>query len=306
MGLFDDLQGTAAGRASGGADREKSGNKLQVIPGGVSSGRGSGGSVKGSTGRATKTGRGKTGKQAATKTGKQAGPGAGVVGRGSVPVVRGAVVSDAGESGAGDVVTASGVDASLLPGSVSDVGRLLPAWVAIWCERVAVDDLRKISPLVFGSLCIEVGEKYIRPSKILKDTEYRKAGKPGAVGAPCNAYKPEAVIALYDDFRRLCSDCDKIPFYSDFADFCGVSRSYIMGYGEKLTSVGLAIGKKAKAEELEAVRRSSSRDPVGRLAILNNEYWAGSNGGGDSVQVQAVDSIPAAASFGLLPGGKLE
>ena len=299
MGLFDDLQGTAAGRVDG----KK--NKLQVIDGGAVDDRGPGGSVKGSDGRkkqaATKTGK----KTNTTKSGKQAGPGAGVVGRGSVPVVRGAVVSDAGESGAVDVVMASGVDAALLPGSVSDVGRLLPLWVAAWCDSQAVDDIRKISPLVFGGLCQTIGKAYIKPSRILKDTSPHGVGYGGA-GVPCNAYDPQSVLAMYEVFSGLCASCDKVPFASDFARFCGVSVAYIREYEQNLTSLGFDIRKKTLAGEMDAIRRAASRDPVGRLAILNNEFWNGAGGSGDSVQAQAVDSIPAAASFGLLPGDKLE
>ena len=201
-----------------------------------------------------------------------------------------------------DVVTASGVPASLLPVSVDDVPRLLPSWVAEWCASNDIKDLRKASPLVFGALCADIG-KYIKASKILKDQTRAAAG--ACVGSTCNRYKPEAVAALLDVFRVFCASADKIPFSSVFADFCGVSLSYVREYARGLTSSGLDLAQKTRDIELDALRRSASRDPVGRLAILNNELWNGGAGGAGASDPVAA-SLPESGAFGLIDCKKVD
>lgn len=199
-------------------------------------------------------------------------------------------------SGGGlSVVDSSGVPADLVPVSLLDVPALLPQWVAIWSDNNAVPDIRKASPLVFRSLCSYIGD-IIRDSRILKDNTPRLSAGRGGRGLPCNAYDPQAVMDLWGIFLRFCGDCDKIPFSSTFAAFSGVSLSYVREYGEYLTSIGLDIAKKTHAAEMDAIRQMASRETIGKVAILNNEYWGigRSDSSGGSV---TVDSIPAAGGF---------
>lgn len=203
---------------------------------------------------------------------------------------------------AGDVVTGGGLSADLLPVSVSDVSRLLPVWVGMWCDSNGVQDIRKISPLVFGAMCGDIG-RYIKQSGILKDTTRKAAG--ACVATTCGRYNPASVMALYDLFCGFCGACDKVPFQTVFARFCGVSLSYIREYTRELTSSGLDIAKKTHDIEMDCIRQKTSADSIGRLAILNNEYYSGGGsalGGADVV----ASSLPASGSFGLIECGKID
>lgn len=203
----------------------------------------------------------------------------------------------------GDILAAGGVPVDMLPASVDDVGRLLPAWVAEWIEHNNIKDIRKESPQVFRSLCLYIGRTYIKASGILKDTTRTAAG--ACVGSTCNRYDPAAVLALWDFYENMCAVCGQIPFQTDYAAFCGVSIFYIRDYVQRLTSSGVNLAQKTHDAEMDALRRTASRDPVGRLAILNNELW---NGGGvaSSDSGKVAESIPTAAAFGLIETAKIE
>jgi len=197
----------------------------------------------------------------------------------------------------GDVITAAGVSSELLPVSVEDIPRKLGAWVETWQAAQAVPDIRKASPLLFNSLCTYIGQSYIKPSRILKDTKRTAAG--ACVASTCNRYNPASVAAAFDIFAAFCSMCDKIPFQNDFAAFCGVSVMYIREYVQGLTSAGLNLAKKTRETELQAIRQAASRDPVGRLAILNNEYWCGGMITGQE-QAASGQALPTAGAFSLV------
>ena len=192
------------------------------------------------------------------------------------------------------VVDSSGVALEDLPVSVPDVENKIDSWIAAWCDRFAVSDIRKASAQVFRALCMDIGRNYIKPSGILKDNSRTAAG--ACVASTCGKYNPAAVVALYDVFGVFCSRCDKIPFGSDFACFSGVSLSYIREYTQGLTASGLDIAKRTHDAEIDAIRRRTSYFPVGGLAILNNELYGGGMIGGGSASV-TVDSIPTAGGF---------
>ena len=200
------------------------------------------------------------------------------------------------------VLSASGTPADMLPSCLDDVPRLLPLWVARWCEENNVDDLRKVSPLVFGSLCQYIGG-YIKESRILKDKTRSAVG--ACVASTCNRYDARAVAGLLDLFVNFCGACDKVPFASCFASFCGVSVMYIREYVQGLTSAGLNLAQKTHDLEMDSIRRKTSADPVGRLAILNNEYYGGGGAVSRSSDPVAV-SLPASGSFGLIGCGSLD
>lgn len=201
-----------------------------------------------------------------------------------------------------DVVTGGGLSADLLPVSVSDVSRLLPVWVSMWCENNDISDIRKASPLIFRALCSYIGG-YIKQSRILRDTTRKAAG--ACVGSTCNRYDVQAVAAVYDIFCGFCNVCDKIPFQTTFAAFCGVSIMYVREYVQGLTSSGLNIAKKTHDNEMDAIRQKTSADSIGRLAILNNEYYSGGGGAYGGSDVVAA-SLPASNSFGLIECGKID
>lgn len=201
-----------------------------------------------------------------------------------------------------DIVTGGGLSADLLPVSVDDIPRLLPVWVGEWCANNNVQDVRKISPLVFRALCAYIGG-YIKQSHILKDDRLRVGA--GAGRSACNAYDAARVAGLLSCFTSFCDSCDKVPFASSFAAFCGVSLSYVREYGDKLTSIGLDIRKKTHDAEMDAIRQKTSADSIGRLAILNNEYYGG--GGSPASGADMVTaSLPASGSFGLIECGKID
>lgn len=205
-------------------------------------------------------------------------------------------------SSAGEVVTGGGLSADLLPVSVDDIPRLLPVWVGEWCANNDIQDVRKMSPLVFRALCAYIGN-YIKESRILKDDRLRVGAGMGR--STCNAYDPARVAGLFSCFTSFCDACDKVPFSSSFAAFCGVSLSYVREYGDKLTSVGLDIRKKTHDAEMDSIRQKTSADPVGRLAILNNEYYTNSGAVASDTSGGSA-SLPASGAFGLIECRKLD
>lgn len=209
---------------------------------------------------------------------------------------------DGKPSGGVSVVDSSGVPADMIPATLSDVSALLPAWVSVWCEQNMVQDIRKASAQVFRALCMDIGRLYVKPSGVLKDDRREVAG---AMTSTCNRYDPASVMALYDVFVAFCARCDKIPFGSDFACFCGVSVAYIKEYNDLLTSKGLQIAQKTHAGEIDAIRRRTSYFPVGGLAILNNELYGGGMISGGSASV-TVDSIPAVGGFKAIETNKID
>ena len=202
-----------------------------------------------------------------------------------------------------DIITAQGVPAVDLPACVDDVRQMVGGWVCAWCADHDVRDLRKASPLVFRSMCSDIGRLYIKPSRILKTKDRRQAG--ACVASGCNAFDPAQVLLLYDVFYDLCGLYAMIPTQVSFAAFAGVSVSYIRQYTQELTAAGLDIAKKTSRAELEAIRAASLGDPVGRLAVLNNEYWIGAGSAQDSGQ-GSPQALPGGASFGLIDRPKID
>ena len=203
-----------------------------------------------------------------------------------------------------DIITASGASGELMPASIEKVPELLPEWVIEYCDRNNIQDIRKTTPQVFHGLCLYIGGNYIKPSRILKD-KTRKAG--GACAATtCNRYDPQAVLYMFDIFERLCADCGKIPFQTDYAAFCGVSIMYVREYVQDLTSSGINLAKKTHDAEIDAIRRESSKNPVGQIAILNNELW---NTGGQAASGeigQTGQALPDKSVYSLIETAKIE
>lgn len=204
------------------------------------------------------------------------------------------------DSTTADIVTADGGRADSLPRSVEDVYRDCGAWCQTWSEAHSVPDMRKASPLVFRAMCTDIGRAYIKPSRILKDqTKRERAGNHGNGGA-CNAYDPQKVLQMWDAFQWLCGQYDKIPFQTTFAAFCGVSLAYIREYAEELTSVGLDIAKRTHTAEMDAIRQRTSGDTIGRIAILNNEYYGNGAAFRGAEEQTAGNALPSSEAFGLI------
>jgi len=211
------------------------------------------------------------------------------------------------ESGIGsaraDVVTADGTDAASLPRSVDDVAEAVPVWLSTWCNAHDVPDMRKASPMLFRAFCMDVGRMYVKPSRIIWADVQRRGGKGGH--GVSGAYDPAKVLALWEVFLRVCAECDKTPFQTAFASFCGVSVAYVREYVQELTSAGFNLAQKTHDAEMDALRQQSSRDPVGRLAILNNEYW-GNQAGQGTADTGHAQALPSVESFGLIENTRIE
>lgn len=203
-----------------------------------------------------------------------------------------------------EVLTAAGVPAEYFPVSVDDISRLLPLWVDEWTRRENVPDIRQVkTPLLFAALCTYIGKTYIKPSRILKDDKNKRAAG-ACVASTCNRYDPVSVAAAYDIFVEFCNVCGQVPFQRHFALFCGISIMYVREYIQELTSAGINLAKKTRDIELESIRETVSRDPVGRLAILNNEYY---NHGVSGVAESASEAaLPVVNSFALIDGARLD
>ena len=203
-----------------------------------------------------------------------------------------------------EIMTESGADAALIPHSIEDVESLLPVWVSDWCASNDVQDMRKASPLIYKAMCIYIGKTYIKPSRIIWADIQPSGGRHG--NGVAGAYDPAKVLRLWDTFQMLCASCDKVPFQTSFAAFCGASLAYVREYVENLTSSGLNIAQKTRTAELDAIRQRVTADPVGRLAILNNELYAQNGGQADQTHVRTVEAIPRANGFSLIGTQKLD
>lgn len=197
------------------------------------------------------------------------------------------------------------VHVSDCPLTIDEVKNNVLQWLGEWCAARGVDDIKKVSPLVFRDCCRYIGMKYIKPSKMLRSKEIIKGAGRGGVGSSCGAYNPAMISALYDVFIMVCDICDKIPFKTSFAAFAGVSMDYLIDHDERLTSFGFGLAKKARNYEFDAIRQKTSADSIGRLAILNNEYYSGGGGASGGSDVVAA-SLPASGSFGLIECGKID
>lgn len=175
------------------------------------------------------------------------------------------------------------------PESIDQVRELLPRWAAAWCERQGVESLRGCSPLIYDAFCKDVGRVLIKPSKLMHRRE---------IGEP---YSPEAVAQLYEIFVHFCGLCDQIPFQSSFASFAGV-KACEASLDASITALRRFAGKSSRIE-LDAVRKRTSCDPVGRIAILNNEHWGGLAAAPDS---EVVEALPAASAFALIERKELD
>ena len=196
----------------------------------------------------------------------------------------------------GDVVTTSGGSAvSDSPLTMDEITKRVPTWLAEWQDLRGIDDIKKVPPLIFRDGCRYIGEKYIKPSRVLKDTRTRicAGGRPNT----CNAYNPASVAALYEVFKAVCDMCNKTPYESTFSAFSGVSMDWLGENNGLLTSVGFGLAKRIQRDKLDAIEQNASNDTVGRIAILNNEKWNNGGMASGSASVVVVDSIPTAAGF---------
>lgn len=100
-----------------------------------------------------------------------------------------------------------------------------------WCIDNAVSDLRKASALVWGAVCLYIGQ-YIKQNKILWNID-----KSNASGGVC-VYDAEKISDLVDIWAYLCKIYSKTPLVNDFKDFSGLSSGYFYNANghSKLTS----------------------------------------------------------------------
>ena len=174
-----------------------------------------------------------------------------------------------------------------------------------WCMDNDVNDLRKASALVWGAVCMIIGQ-YIKQNKILYDIE-----KTAARGGAC-CYDVEKVNDLIDIWVYCCKKYAKTPLINDFIDFSGVSKNWfygINGHNEQtLTSAGGRLAKKIYDIQAGAVASGivdGRENPTGKIyfskAVLG---WSEDGSRRQDLQNQneSINSFPDLA--GLLPQKK--
>lgn len=202
------------------------------------------------------------------------------------------------------------IDGEIMPadklGELPDnVSALVLDCIESYCEANHIDDMSKERQPRWAAACMVVGRSIFKNSKILHNIEREKTH--GGI-----IYDVGRVSELCDLWLILCNQYNKAPMIDDFADFAGVSDSWLYGIGsaEGLTPARSALLQKLKrAQErgLAGLIVDGRQNPTGALAALN--HWHGwtqtrevihTNGG----SVPVAPSLPVFdTSAGLLTDG---
>lgn len=156
-----------------------------------------------------------------------------------------------------------------------------------YCNTHDIQDTRKIHPLEWQAVCMQVGEN-IKKRKILEDD------KPHG-GRLYNGDKLTALLTLYG---YICAEHKQVAFSHNFPRFAGVSREFFHDYiGQGLTSSRINLTQKAyeiqKASLVGAVTGGGSAT-VGNIFL--SKALAGLQ---ETVTVQHVSAAAAPTTTAL-------
>lgn len=119
-----------------------------------------------------------------------------------------------------------------------------------------------------------------------------------------NSYDYDLLSYIYDIYKRLCMEYNKITMLSDFSILTGIDDDLITSWsngtsGNKLNTQGSRLHRKIMRDNETAVSTtmiSSGRNPVGYMAILNHYHgWnMPSTNNGDTEKRRTQEEIAAA------------
>ena len=114
----------------------------------------------------------------------------------------------------------------------------ITAQIEYYCQTHNIDDIKKIHPLEWQAVCMQVGAS-IKSRGILRDREREK--HTGGI-----FYDPKKMLAFLELYGYICGECKQVAFSHNFPRFAGVSREYFHDYMNKgLTSSGVGLAQKA-------------------------------------------------------------
>ena len=152
-------------------------------------------------------------------------------------------------------------DVELITEAVGDV-------VTDFMESHGIQEPRKISQSLFSAMCIDIGEKVFKRSRILRRDDHSHP----------TAYDREKLQQVLGIYRRVAQECDKVATKHAFCDFCGISNWYLYNTRlSQLTPQDMQLVEKL-FDMTDTAYKSSLLDknmntPLGVMASVNNDIY---------------------------------
>ena len=168
----------------------------------------------------------------------------------------------------GEIVPA---DFGSLPDGITDN---IYSAIDAFCNKHGFDNMEKCRQPSWGACCMFIGQTVFKPNrKLLAGATPKNGGF---------RYDFNKISAVADIWIYLCGAYGKAPFINDFANFCGIDKTFLYGVGghygdgEPLTASRVQLLQKLKdAQEtgLAGLVADGRQNPTGALACLN--HWHG-------------------------------
>lgn len=166
----------------------------------------------------------------------------------------------------------------------------ITAQIEYYCQTHNIDDIKKIHPLEWQAVCMQVGAS-IKSRGILRDREREK--HTGGI-----FYDPRKMVAFLELYGYICGECKQVAFSHNFPRFAGVSREYFHDYMNKgLTSSGAGLAQ--KAHELQKASLVGAVTGGGSATVGNIFLSKALAGLQETVTVQHVSAAAAPVSNAL-------
>ena len=166
----------------------------------------------------------------------------------------------------------------------------ITAQIEYYCQTHNIDDIKKIHPLEWQAVCMQVGAS-IKSRGILRDREREK--HTGGI-----YYDPKKMLAFLELYGYICGECKQVAFSHNFPRFAGVSREYFHDYMNKgLTSSGVGLAQ--KAHELQKASLVGAVTGGGSATVGNIFLSKALAGLQETVTVQHVSAAAAPVSNAL-------
>ena len=166
------------------------------------------------------------------------------------------------------VLDASEVD-EIKPGTGADYEKIYSLLVDVANNYILSNnwDAEKITPLQWGSVCLQVGI-FARSRSFFRGSEDIK----NFYGNKDKSINAESVAGAVGPWLSLCFKYNKPPLICDFCYFCGISQEWLFS-GVTPESVQLAKSLKAiQADGLRARALSSKESPIGAIFLLKADH----------------------------------
>lgn len=166
----------------------------------------------------------------------------------------------------------------------------ITAQIEYYCQTHRIDDTKKIHPLEWQAVCMQIGQS-IKSRGILRDRE-RERAKGGIF------YDPKKMVAFLELYGYICGEFKQVAFSHNFPRFAGVSREYFHDYlGQGLTSSSCGLAQ--KAHELQKASLVGAVTGGGSATVGNIFLSKALAGLQETVTVQHVSAAAAPTTTAL-------